>query len=119
MSVIDTARFVVDTVTESGRDTLYDLSLSRTIGGGPEGDEVEVGDGDLIDLGQFGGFADLDSDENGVLNNDDDFVSASTTRITLDVGSAFDVDDPDTTSDNQTLTIVGHNELFESDFLVA
>lgn len=109
----DIARFVVDTATESGRDTLYDFSPEQRDLVGSDGELYDVGDGDLIYLGAFGGFGDLDSNADGVLDNDDDFVGARSTGITLDVGGAFGVDD----GGLQTLTVVGFNELLETDFL--
>jgi Ca2+-binding RTX toxin-like protein len=94
----DTVLFVVDTASAAGRDTLYNF------------DDGE----DRINLGRFGSIADLDSNEDGRVNELDAWVDRSGSgNLRIDVGGAFNAD----FGFEQTLTIVGDTDLAAGDFL--
>lgn len=93
----DVVNFRVDPTSLAGRDAVYGF-----------------GAGDSVDLGDFGGVADLDTDGNGIVDGDDDFsdLAASGTRLVLHVDEAFGLDDF-----NQDLTFVGVTQLPEDAFI--
>lgn len=94
----DTFVFQVDTASESGRDTIRNYDDTR----------------DLINLGDFGTFGDLDVNGDGRLNFFDEgngVINVSSNRITIDVGRAFEVD----FGGQQTITVLGITELGPED----
>jgi Ca2+-binding RTX toxin-like protein len=69
----DQFNFNVNNTSAAGQDTITDFD-ERT---------------EFINLGDFGSFNDLDTNGDGKLNNQDDFVTKSGDTTIIDVGAAF------------------------------
>lgn len=84
---------------DNGNDTIYDFEQGK----------------DLIDLSAFGAtiFADLDSNNNGYLDDGDDYVSVAGSNTVIDLGEANGG-----TAGEDTVTVAGVTGLTDADFLV-
>jgi Ca2+-binding RTX toxin-like protein len=97
----DQFNFNVNSTSAAGEDTITDFEDGT----------------DFINLGNGGDFEDLDSNRDGKLNNQDDFVTKNGNVTVIDVGQAFGFPQPG--PDPEVLTVVSssNNALNEADFL--
>ena len=69
----DQLEYIVDNTSAAGNDTIFDFIPGE----------------DVINLGTFGTFADLDTNGDNKLNNQDTYVTKIGDETTIDVGAAF------------------------------